>query len=58
MILARKLKKADPQVRQRLVVKYVGLVKTKNGHAKDFQVLVGPAPAPRSRPESSEKPPF
>ena len=54
--LARLLKKADPKVGQRMVVKYVGVVKVAGGTLKDFQIGVGPL-KPKA-PTQSEKPPF
>jgi hypothetical protein len=56
--LARLLKKADPKVGQRVVIKYLGLVKVNGGTMKDFQVLRGEIAPPKTRPASSEEPPF
>ena len=54
--LARLLKKADPKVGQRLVIKYLGNVKVAGGTMKDFQVLLGEITPSKTR--QSEEPPF
>ena len=54
--LARLLKKADPKVGQRVVIKYLGIVKVAGGTMKDFQVLLGEMHA--EDPGQSDEPPF
>ena len=54
--LARLLKKADPKVGQRVVIKYLGLVKVNGGTMKDFQILRGKVTPSKTR--QSEEPPF
>jgi hypothetical protein len=56
--LARRLKKLDPHPGLRVVIKYVGLVKTSGGTMKDFEVLHGEITPPMTRPISPESPPF
>ena len=55
--LARLLKKASPEIGQRVVIKYLGLVKVNGGTMKDFQILRGEITAP-TRPVSLAQPPF
>jgi hypothetical protein len=56
--LARLLKKTDPKIGQRLVIKYLGLVKVSGGTMKDFEVLRGKVTPSTTRPVSSDSPPF
>ena len=54
--LNRLLKKANPRVGDRAVIKFVGVIKVPNGTMKDFTVLVGPLQPKTSA--QSDKPPF
>ena len=52
--LNRLLKKANPRVGDRAVIKFVGVIKVPNGTMKDFTVLVGPL-SRRPRPSRTSR---